>query len=59
MVLCATIAKCTCAIYEQRNPICIKILRAYTRIGDAETPSPGMFSETRGFALSMIKAKKN
>ena len=41
VVLCAKIGKCTCTLYEQKNPVCIQILRAYTGIGDAETPSPG------------------
>ena len=41
-MLCVTTGKCTCTIYEQKNPVCIQILRAYTGIGDAETPSPGM-----------------
>ena len=30
------------SIYDKKNPVCIQILRAYTGIGDAETPSPGM-----------------
>ena len=28
--------------YEQKNPVCIQILRAYTGMGDAETQSPGV-----------------
>ena len=56
MVLCAKIGKCT--LYEQKNPVCIEILRAYTWIRDAETPIPGDVAETRGFALSVPKAKK-
>ena len=40
VVLCAKIGKCTCTLYEQKHPVCIHILRAYTGIGDAETQSP-------------------
>ena len=42
VVLYAKIGKRTCTLYEQKNPFCIQILRAYTGIGDAETQSPGM-----------------
>ena len=42
-MLCAKVGKCTCStLYGQKNPVCIKILRAYTGIGDAETQTPGM-----------------
>ena len=60
MVLCATIlGKCTCTLYEQKTPVLIRILRAYTGIGDAETQSPGMLRKpTRGFALRVARAQK-
>ena len=41
MVLCAKIGKCTCILYEQKNPVCIHILHSYTEIGDGGTQSPG------------------
>ena len=39
---CAKIGKSTCTLYEQKNPVYIQTLPAYTGIGDAETQSPGM-----------------
>ena len=40
VVLCAKIGKCTCTLYEQKNPVCIQILCAYMGIV-AETQSSG------------------
>ena len=42
VVLGAKIGKRACTFYEPKNPVCIKILRAYAGIGDTETQSPGM-----------------
>ena len=42
MVLCAKRGKETCTLYEQESPVCIRVLRTYAGIGDAETQSPGM-----------------
>ena len=42
VVLCAKKGKETRTLYEQKNPVCIHTLRAYTGIGDAQTQSPGM-----------------
>ena len=38
VVLCAKTGKCACIpFFEQKNPVCMQILRAYTGIEDAET----------------------
>ena len=58
MVLCAKIGKCACTLYEQKIPVCIQFVRAYTGIGDAETQNPVDVAETRVFASSVSKAKK-
>ena len=42
VVLWAKRGKETCTLYEQKSPVSIQILSAYTAIGDAETQSPGM-----------------
>ena len=56
-MLCAKIGKCTCTLYEQKNPVCIQILRAYTGIGDAETQSPGMLRKP-GICLKCAQGQK-
>ena len=57
VVLCAKIGKCTCTLYEQKNPVCIQILRAYTGIGDAEAQSPGMLRKP-GDCLKCAQGQK-
>ena len=56
-MLCATVGKCTCTIYEQKHPVCIKILRAYTGIGDAETPSAGMLRKPGDLPYPCLRQK--
>ena len=58
VVLCATIGKCTCTLYERKNPVCIKILRAYTGIGDAKTQNPGMLRKPRDLPQVCPRPKK-
>ena len=57
-MLCATMRKRTCTIYEQKNPVCIKTLRAYTGIGDAEAPSPGMLRKPEDLPYPCPRPKK-
>ena len=61
MVLCAKIGKCTCTLYValraekpglHLNLTCVHGDRGY------KTPIPGDVAETRGFILSVPKAKK-
>ena len=55
---CAKIRKCTCTLYEQKNPVCIQTLPAYTGIGDAETQSPGMLRKPGDLPYSCPRPKK-
>ena len=41
-VLCAKRGNGTCTPYEQKNPVCIQIVRTYAGLGDEATRPPGM-----------------
>ena len=45
-------------LYEQKNVVCIQILRAYTEIGDAETQSPGMLRKPGDLPQVCVRPKK-
>ena len=58
MVFCAKRGKETCTLYEQESPVCIKVLRTYAGIGDAETQSPGMLRKPGDLSQVCPRPKK-
>ena len=48
----------SCTLYEEKSPVCIKSLRTYAGIGDAETQFPGMCRKPGDLSKVCPKVKK-